>query len=147
MKQYLVLNGPNLGRLGKREPSIYGTATLDDLENRLRAVADELGVGVSCFQSNGEGALIDRIEAFADEAEAAGIIVNAGGFTHTSVALRDALAGCGLPAMEVHLSNVYQRETFRHHSYLSAVCAGVIAGLGFAGYEAALRYLVSNETD
>jgi len=140
MKTIAVLNGPNLGRLGKREPEVYGAQTLKDLERDLSALAAELGVRLTFFQSNHEGALIDRIEILADEA-CDGLIINPGAFTHTSVALRDAIAGSGLRAIEVHISNVYRREPFRHHSYTAAVCEAVISGLGFEGYAAALRRL------
>ncbi len=140
-----VLNGPNLDRLGKREPEIYGTRTLEDLRGLLEAEAAGLGVEVACAQSNHEGALIDQIGAWAD-AGFAGLLLNPGGLTHTSVALRDAVAGSGLRTVEVHLSNVHAREAFRHHSYLSPVCAGVIAGLGFEGYRAGLRWLASADT-
>lgn len=140
MKRIGILNGPNLDRLGKREPEVYGHATLADLESALREEAVSLGLEIECFQSNHEGALIDTLHRMAD-AEFHGLILNPGGLTHTSIALRDAVAGTGLPAIEVHLSNVHSRETFRHHSYTAGVCQGVIAGLGFEGYRAALRYL------
>lgn len=140
MKKIGILNGPNLDRLGKREPEVYGTATLADLETTLRATAQELGVSVEFRQSNHEGDLIDQIAAWAD-AGFAGLILNPGGLTHTSVALRDSIAGSGLPTIEVHLSNVHQREAFRHRSLTAGVCTGVIAGLGFDGYHAALRKL------
>lgn len=140
MKKIAILNGPNLDRLGKREPEIYGKATLADLEQALRA---EFGASAQLefFQSNHEGALIDRIAALAD-AKFSGIVLNAGAFTHTSVALRDALAGAHLPTIEVHISNVYKREEFRHHSFLAPVCTAVISGLGFEGYHAAVRFLL-----
>lgn len=139
-----VLNGPNLGRLGTREPDVYGSDTLADLEDLLHSEAEEWGVEIECVQTNHEGAAIDQIEHWAEQ-QAAGLIVNAGAWTHTSVALRDAIKGSGLRAIEVHLSNVHQRESFRHHSYLSGVCEGVIAGLGFAGYMAALRFLAERD--
>ena len=140
MKRIAILNGPNLDRLGKREPEVYGRATLADLEAALRA---ELGAQAEFefFQSNQEGALIDRIAALAD-AKVDGLVLNAGAFTHTSVALRDAVAGSGLRAVEVHISNVYRREEFRHHSYTAPVCVAVISGLGFEGYHAAVRFLL-----
>lgn len=136
----LVLNGPNLNRLGKRQPEVYGTTTLADVERRLREEAQRLGLVIDFFQSNHEGELIDRVHAAADAGEA--VIVNLGGFTHTSVALRDALAEIadGAGFVEVHISNVHAREPFRHHSYLSPLAAGVIAGLGTYGYLAALRF-------
>ncbi len=141
-REFAILNGPNLDRLGKREPEVYGTATLTDLEERVRAEASALGVDVSFFQSNHEGVLIDRIAALADEG-CGGLVLNPGGLTHTSVALRDALAGSGLPVVEVHISNIYQRESFRHTSMTAPACEAVISGLGFEGYLAALRYLAA----
>jgi 3-dehydroquinate dehydratase-2 len=140
MKTIAIINGPNLDRLGRREPEIYGCATLADLEARLRQEAAELGVQVSFFQSNHEGALIDHISSLAD-ARTAGIILNGAGLTHTSVALRDAIAGSSLPTIEVHISNIHAREEFRRHSVTGAVCQGVITGLGLAGYSLALRHL------
>lgn len=143
-KKILVLNGPNLNLLGLREPSVYGHTTLAQIDARLQALATELGVSLSTYQSNHEGALVDRIQA----ARADGtdfIVINAGAYTHTSVAIRDALAGIKISFVEVHLSNVYKREDFRHHSYLSDLAVGVIAGLGPAGYEAALRFAVPYE--
>lgn len=138
--QVLILQGPNLNLLGERERSIYGTMTLEILHLRLEEEADRLGITVKFFQSNHEGELIDRIhEARMDGTD--GVIINAGGLTHTSVALRDALVGVDLPYIEVHISNVYAREEFRHVSYLSAKAAGVIAGLGADGYSMALQYL------
>jgi len=139
MKKIAIINGPNLDRLGRREPEVYGRATLADLEKQLRADAAALGVEVSFFQSNHEGALIDHINSL--EAGVTGIILNGAGLTHTSVALRDAIAGSGLPAIEVHISNIHAREEFRRHSVTGAVCVGVITGLGFAGYSLALRHL------
>jgi 3-dehydroquinate dehydratase II len=140
MKTIAILNGPNLDRLGKREPEIYGRTTLADLEAQLRA---EFGAAVQLefFQSNHEGALIDKIAALAD-AKITGIVINPGAFTHTSVALRDALAGAALPAIEVHISNIYKREEFRHKSLTAPVCAAVISGLGLEGYFAAVRFLL-----
>jgi len=140
MKRIAILNGPNLDRLGKREPEVYGHATLADLEAALLA---EFGTTAQLdfFQSNHEGALIDKVAALAD-AKVDGIVLNAGAFTHTSVALRDALAGSGLRAVEVHISNVYRREEFRHRSYTAPVCVAVISGLGFEGYHAAVRFLL-----
>ncbi|MCC5807682.1 MAG: type II 3-dehydroquinate dehydratase [Opitutales bacterium] len=139
-REFTILNGPNLDRLGKREPEVYGTATLADLEDDVRTEASALGVDVSFFQSNHEGALIDKVADLADGG-CAGLIMNPGGLTHTSVALRDAIAGSGLPAVEVHISNIYRRETFRHTSMTAPACEAVISGLGFEGYLAALRYL------
>lgn len=137
----LVLNGPNLNLLGTREPHIYGAQTLADVEQRLAAEAQALGVGLQCFQSNHEGALIDRIHAARLDGTR-GIVINPGGLTHTSVSLRDALSGVALPVVEVHISNIHRREEFRHHSFISGIAEGVIAGLGTEGYSAALRYLV-----
>lgn len=137
----LVLNGPNLNRLGKRQPEVYGAVTLGDVEAQLDAHARSLGVDVECRQSNHEGDLIDWAHEAADEGWP--VIINPGGFTHTSVALRDALAEVadGAGFVEVHISNVHAREPFRHHSYLSPIALGVIAGLGTHGYEFALDFL------
>jgi 3-dehydroquinate dehydratase-2 len=138
MAHILVLNGPNLNLLGTREPGIYGTATLADIEASLATQANALGHSLDCFQSNAEAALIERIH----QAPAQGtgfIIINPAAFTHTSVALRDALLGVGIPFIEVHLSNVHAREPFRQHSYLSDKAVGVICGLGAEGYRFALE--------
>ncbi|MEQ8235107.1 MAG: type II 3-dehydroquinate dehydratase [Gammaproteobacteria bacterium] len=137
MARLLVINGPNLNLLGRREPEIYGRTTLPELEARLAAAAAERGHEASCFQANGEGALVERIHAAADEGVEL-IIINPGAYTHTSVALRDALLGVAIPFIEVHISNVHAREPFRRHSYLADVAVGVIAGLGLGGYELAL---------
>jgi 3-dehydroquinate dehydratase-2 len=136
-----VINGPNLNLLGTREPHVYGATTLADLEARLTTLGGELGVEVVCFQSNHEGALIDHIHSIRQSTRA--IIINPGGLTHTSVALRDALAGVALPVYEVHISNVHAREEFRHRSYISAIAVGVICGLGVQGYELALQAAVT----
>jgi 3-dehydroquinate dehydratase-2 len=138
----VILNGPNLNRLGRRQPEIYGSTTLADIEDGLRADAARLGVEIDLLQSNHEGALIDRVHRAADDGDA--VIINPGGLTHTSVALRDALAEVadGAGFVEVHLSNIHAREPFRHHSYLSPIARGVIAGLGSAGYTMALEHLV-----
>lgn len=135
----LILNGPNLNLLGTREPAIYGSTSLSDVERLATAAAEAAGFRASCLQSNHEGALLDAIHAA--RGTAVGIIINAGAYTHTSVALRDAIAGVELPAVEVHISNVHQREEFRHHSYLSPVCNAVIVGAGIHGYELAVSYL------
>ena len=139
MASVLVLNGPNLNLLGTREPEVYGRTTLADIEEALTREAAAQGAALSCFQSNHEGALIDRIHAA--RAEGVGfILINPGGLTHTSVALRDALAGVGIPFVEVHLSNVHARESFRHRSFLSPIAVGVICGFGASGYGMALRF-------
>ena len=139
MAKLLLLNGPNLNLLGTREPELYGADTLADIERRCVELAQTLGAHqLACFQSNAEHALIDRIHAARLE-NIAFIIINPAAFTHTSVALRDALLGVGIPFIEVHLSNVFAREPFRHHSYLSDIAVGVISGLGAHGYELALQ--------
>jgi 3-dehydroquinate dehydratase-2 len=137
----LAVHGPNLNMLGSREPAIYGTTTLAEINQRLAARAAELGCELAPYQSNSEGALIDFLQAEAPNAAA--IIINAGGLTHTSVCLRDAIAGTGRPAVEVHLSNIYARELFRHTSLLAPVCRGQICGLGWRGYLFALEALVA----
>ncbi len=138
MATFLVIHGPNLNLLGKREPEIYGHQTLDGINQQLHQLAAAEGHTVDAFQSNHEGALVDRIQACM-EAPVAAILINAGALTHTSIAIRDALAAIDTPIYEVHISNVYRREPFRHHSYLSDIAVGVVAGLGAFGYEAALR--------
>lgn len=138
-----LLNGPNLGRLGVREPDIYGTVTLKQVEESFRAEAAALGAEVEAFQSNHEGDLIDRIEQWSS-AGLTGIVINPAALTHTSVALRDALAGSGLRAVEVHISNIYRREDFRHQSLTAPACEAVISGLGIKGYIVALRHLLEN---
>lgn len=142
MKKIAILNGPNLDRLGKREPEVYGTATLADLETQVRAAVDPSTVEFEFFQSNHEGELIDRIASLTDR-KFDGIIINPGGFSHTSVALRDAIAGSAIAAVEVHISNIYKREAFRHNSLTAGACIGVISGLGFSGYTIALNFLLS----
>jgi len=137
----LVANGPNLNLLGTREPEIYGTETLEGVMESLQKTGLSLGAEVHWFQSNHEGALIDRIQAARDDGTE-GLILNPGGLTHTSVSLRDCIAGVNLPTIEVHLSNIHARETFRHRSFIAPVAAGQIAGLGALGYELALRALV-----
>lgn len=134
----LVLNGPNLNLLGRREPSTYGSRTLGDIERGTERLADELGLAPVWFQSNGEGALIDRVHAAADDGTAL-IIANPAAYTHTSVALRDAVLAVALPLIEVHLSNVHARDAFRGHSYFSDIALGTISGLGAQGYALALR--------
>ncbi|WMD18700.1 type II 3-dehydroquinate dehydratase [Achromobacter seleniivolatilans] len=135
----LVLHGPNLNLLGTREPHIYGSLTLPQINERLELLAGELGATLTAWQGNHEGALVDRIQAARQDGTDF-IIINAAAYTHTSVAIRDALAGVAIPFIEVHLSNLYKREPFRHHSYLSDLAVGLISGLGADGYEAALRY-------
>lgn len=137
----LLLNGPNLNRLGKREPAIYGTETLDSIEKRVREKGKEFGAEVVCFQSNYEGALIDRIHQAEDEG-IEGIIFNPGAFTHYSYALRDAIASVQVPVIEVHLSNIHRRESFRHHSVIAPEVIGQIVGLGALGYELALQAII-----
>lgn len=139
----LVLHGPNLNLLGTREPGIYGATTLADIDARLLALAQQQGASLVSFQSNHEGALVDRIQAAAGEGVDF-IVINPAAYTHTSVAVRDALAAVAVPFIEVHLSNVHKREAFRHRSYFSDLAVGVIAGLGVDGYEAAVRYALSH---
>ncbi len=139
MRRILVLHGPNLNMLGIREPEIYGHLTLADIDARLKVQALALGVALDCFQSNHEGELVTRIQnALAENTDF--ILINPAAYTHTSVAIRDALAAVSIPFVEVHLSNVHAREAFRHHSYLSDIATGVICGLGAYGYEAALEF-------
>lgn len=138
----LVLNGPNLNLLGTREPAIYGAQTLADIERALTAQANAHQAGIDFFQSNHEGALIDRIHAARNDGTDF-ILINAGALTHTSIGLRDALAAVAIPFVEVHLSNVYRREDFRHHSYLSDLALGSIVGLGAAGYRFALEFALT----
>ncbi|MGB0205231.1 MAG: type II 3-dehydroquinate dehydratase [Neptuniibacter sp.] len=142
MAKILLLNGPNLNLLGKREPEVYGTATLADIVNNLEALTQSMGHELQHLQSNREYELIERIH-HAQNDNTAYIIINPAAFTHTSVALRDALLGVNIPFIEVHLSNVHARESFRHHSYLSDVADGVICGLGTKGYEYALQSAIS----
>lgn len=142
MKTIGILNGPNLNWLGKREPDTYGTQTLADLESSLQDVANGLGCSLESYQSNHEGALIDKIYEWT-EAGIDGLVINPAGYTHTSVALRDAIAGSGLPTIEVHISNIHKRESFRHTSMTAPSCIGSIAGLGLEGYAHALRHLAS----
>ena len=140
MKKIALINGANLNRLGLREPEIYGNQTLKDLELSAKKLAGELGVELECFQSNIEGEILNKIADFAD-AKFDAAIINPGAFTHTSVALRDAIAGSGMRFVEVHISNIHKREEFRRNSLTAAVCEAQICGMGFEGYLAALRYL------
>jgi 3-dehydroquinate dehydratase-2 len=140
-RRILLVNGPNLNLLGTREPDVYGTATLADVEELTAATAAEAGVEVRALQSNHEGVLIDAIHAAREDC--IGIVINPGGLTHTSVALRDALTGVALPFAEVHISDVYAREEFRHHSYLHDVAAVRVIGEGVAGYASAVRQLLA----
>ncbi len=137
-----VVHGPNLNLLGRREPAVYGSATLADIDAALSTLAAELGVEVECFQSNGEGALVDFVQDAAERA--AGFVINAGGYTHTSVALRDALVGVARPFVEVHLSNVFAREAFRRRSMLADRALGVVSGFGRDSYLLALRALADH---
>lgn len=142
-KSILVLHGPNLNLLGTREPQHYGHTTLDDINQALKSRGAQCGVVVDTFQSNHEGALIDRVQRAALDGVDF-ILINPAGYTHTSVALRDALAAVGIPFVEVHLSNVHAREAFRQHSYFSGLALGVIAGLGAQGYEFALEFALKH---
>ena len=141
----LVLHGPNLNLLGTREPEIYGSLTLGDIDTKLLEFGKEFGAELKCFQSNHEGALIDALQDAQMWAD--GVIFNPGGYTHTSIALRDAISAIGIPVIEVHLSNVYAREEFRHVSMISAVCKGKILGFGWRSYSLGLRALVELLTD
>ena len=140
MLSILVLNGPNLNMLGKREPSIYGSQTLQDINNELEKTAMSLKISLTFFQSNYEGALVDKIQAALDLHQ--GILINPGAYTHTSVAIRDAIAAVALPTVEVHLSNIHQREAFRQHSYIAPVAVGQISGFGSDSYRLGLEGLV-----
>lgn len=142
-RKILLINGPNLNLLGTREPEVYGKQTLSDIEKAAEQQIKAANGVFLCFQSNHEGALIDRIHAArAEQVEA--IVINPGGYTHTSVALRDALAGVAIPFVEVHISNIHQREVFRHHSYLSDIAKGVICGMGTDGYRFAIDFALKN---
>lgn len=145
MKNLLVLHGPNLNLLGGREPDLYGHVTLDEINARLATLAEKHGATLSCLQSNAEAVLVERIQqARVDDTQF--IIINPAAFTHTSVALRDALAAVGIPFIEVHLSNVFAREAFRKESFFSDLAIGVISGLGAAGYEFAVQYAINHKS-
>ena len=137
----LILHGPNLNLLGLREPEVYGSITLAQIDSFLKKEGERLQVGISCLQSNHEGVLIDAIHQARDNHQ--GIIINAGAYTHTSVAIRDALAGVQIPTVEVHLSNIYRREEFRHHSYIAPIAIGQISGFGANSYILGLQALVN----
>ncbi|MGE5174182.1 MAG: type II 3-dehydroquinate dehydratase [Betaproteobacteria bacterium] len=141
----LVINGPNLNLLGKREPDVYGSVTLEDINRRITALAAELGADVSFFQSNHEGELVQKIQEAMGTFQA--IVINPGAYTHTSVALRDAISSTGIPTIETHISNIYKREEFRKHSYISAVSVGQITGFGPNSYLLALRAAVACVAD
>jgi len=138
MADIVVINGPNLNLLGTREPEIYGSTTLDDIEKLCRTVAESFQLSLDFHQTNHEGAMIDLVQ---QARSARGLVINAGGYTHTSVALHDALKSLSIPIMEVHLSNIFAREPFRHHSYVSPLAVGVICGLGAEGYGLAIEAL------
>lgn len=137
----LIIHGPNLNMLGKREPEIYGASTLGEIDSRLKKEASALGVKVEFFQSNSEGEIVGRIQDAMGKSD--GILINPGAYTHTSVAIRDAILSTGLPVVEAHLSNIYKREEFRHKSFVSAVAVGVVSGFGTDSYFLGLRALVN----
>ena len=141
-KNILLINGPNLNLLGTREPHIYGSTSLADVESQCQEKGKSLNVSVQTFQSNHEGAIVDRIQAARFDVD--GIIINPGAYTHTSVAIRDALIGTGIPFIELHVSNVHAREPFRHHSYFSDKASGIIVGLGTYGYQLAVEHIAKN---
>lgn len=142
-----VINGPNLNLLGRREPEIYGSATLADIERSIREALGADGIGVEFFQSNGEGAIIDELHAARYERGVEGIVINPGAYTHYSIAIRDAIAAIQIPVVEVHLSNIHAREEFRSHSVVAGVCVGRIEGLGWRGYLLAIRYLLDRAAE
>ena len=142
MLSILVLHGPNLNLLGLREPGVYGVVTLDEINHQLTQEAEKLGVKISFLQSNHEGVLVDAIQGAYSQHQ--GILINPGAYTHTSVAIRDALAGVAIPTVEVHLSNIYRREAFRHHSYIAPIAIGQISGFGSDSYRLGLLALVEH---
>ncbi|EKV01544.1 3-dehydroquinate dehydratase [Leptolyngbya sp. PCC 7375] len=142
MDSIFVLHGPNLNMLGKREPEIYGHDTLDDINQALVSLAESLGVQVSTYQSNHEGDLVDAVQATSEKHQ--GLLINPGAYTHTSVAIRDAIAAVNIPTVEVHLSNIHKREAFRHHSYIAPIAIGQICGFGINSYYLGLRALVNH---
>ncbi len=144
-KKLIVLNGPNLNLLGQREPAVYGSATLADVEALCRATGERLGLEVECVQSNHEGVLVDTLQAAGRGVKAGqvlGVVFNPGAYTHTSVALHDAIKGAEVPVVEIHISNVHAREAFRHHSYVSPAASGIVVGFGIDGYRLAIEGLV-----
>ena len=148
MTKILILNGPNLNLLGQREPAVYGAATLGDVEQMCAQVAAGLGHEVECLQSNHEGVLLDALQAAGRRVKAGellGVVFNPGAYTHTSVALHDAIKGAEVPVIEVHISNVHARESFRHHSYVSPAAAGIVVGFGVDGYRLAIEGLVKKQ--
>lgn len=144
-QKFLILNGPNLNLLGVREPGIYGSLTLAGINESLQSVGAELGVSLTFFQSNHEGEIVDSIHSARENYH--GIVINAGAYTHTSIAIRDAIAAVALPTVEVHLSNIYQREEFRHHSYIAPIVVGQISGFGHYSYTLGLKALVNHLKD
>lgn len=141
MKTIGIINGPNMDRLGKREPEVYGRQSLGDLEKLVEAEAEKYGAKVLCFQSNCEGEIIDKISEWADS-RIDGVVINPAAYSHTSIGIRDAISGSGIPFVEVHITNVHKREVFRQFSYTAGVCEAVICGMGIEGYLAALRFLL-----
>jgi 3-dehydroquinate dehydratase-2 len=147
-KKVIVLNGPNLNLLGLREPAVYGHATLADVEQLCRDAGAKLGVAVECLQSNHEGALVDALQAAGrgvKAGEVVGVVFNPGAYTHTSIALHDAIKGAEVPVVEIHISNVHAREAFRHHSHVSPAAAGIVVGFGVDGYRLAIEGLVRKQ--
>ena len=142
MSDILIINGPNLNMLGKREPSIYGYETLDDINQKLQDIACQQAIKCAFFQSNSESELIEKIHELVDDSTTKALIINPGAYSHTSIALADALSMLSIPIYEVHISNIHKRETFRHHSYVSSIAKNVICGYGHKGYEIALQNII-----